>query len=244
MNDIVAGRDTTYMIISHSYLFLLIVSLTIELLTGWMGKNIERDNYQQFEWMSNDTLQLQRFAHEELDCGNWTGESIPITAAGQTLAVLDISESAHSRLMNSASVGAFMATVNASSFLMDASSFSADPSSPIADVSVTMENASSSSMDASPPPADPSSPIADASVTMANANLPLMDFISPLAESFSLIATAISFMSPTADVSPISIEDSSSFASASLEDHSSSQQNSNVALVNTDHWCHLLSWEL
>lgn len=123
---------------------LIIVSVTIEPLTEWVGKKFGRGNYQQIEWVSNNTLQLQRLAHEELGCGTWAGGNFPITTASETLAVLDISEPGHPKLVNPALAHASVATVNASSPLMDASPSLADTSSPSAD-------ASSSMVDASPP---------------------------------------------------------------------------------------------
>lgn len=55
--------------------------------------------YQNLEWVSNETLQLQRMAHEELGLGSWSGtataSSIPITAPGEQLATLDISDKRH-----------------------------------------------------------------------------------------------------------------------------------------------------
>ena len=57
------------------------------------------------EWFSNDKLQLQRMAHEELGLGGtWSGctgpHTIPITEKGQLLGVLDVSDPDHPRLVN------------------------------------------------------------------------------------------------------------------------------------------------
>lgn len=173
---------TSYSILGLSILLglcglLLIVSLTIESFTGWVGKKFGKGNYQQLEWMSNNTLQLQRFAHEELGCGTWVGENIPITTAGETLAVLDISEPGHPKLVNPASTHASVVMIDASSpAVADASSRITDTSSPIADASVATVNASPPLMaDTSPPLADPSSPLLDNSSPAVDASPPLME---------------------------------------------------------------------
>lgn len=80
---------------------IIIVSLIIELLTGWIDKRFGRDDCR-LEWAMNDTLQLQRLAHEELGCGTWVGNDFPITAFGERLAVLDISDPSHPKLVNPA----------------------------------------------------------------------------------------------------------------------------------------------
>lgn len=55
------------------------------------------------EWSSNDTLQLQRIAHEELGLGDWEGcvgsRAVPVTSKGQLLGVLDCKDPTHPRLM-------------------------------------------------------------------------------------------------------------------------------------------------
>lgn len=59
------------------------------------------------EWFSNDTLQLQRMAHEELGLGDWDGCTgpgvIPITKKGQLLGTLD-NDPKHPRLVNPATL--------------------------------------------------------------------------------------------------------------------------------------------
>ena len=92
-----------------------------------MSKKLGKDIYQQLEWMSNNTLQLQRLAHEELDCGIWTGGDFPITTTvGETLAVLDISEPDHPKLVNPTLTNPSVAMSSSA----DTSSLTEDPSSP------------------------------------------------------------------------------------------------------------------
>lgn len=56
------------------------------------------------EWFSNDTLQLQRMAHEELGLGDWSGctgsRAIPVTEKGQLLGILNRQDTDHPRLVN------------------------------------------------------------------------------------------------------------------------------------------------
>lgn len=48
----------------------------------------------------DETLQLQRLAHEELGLGTWTGcdKDVPVTARFERLGVLDVTERTHPRL--------------------------------------------------------------------------------------------------------------------------------------------------
>lgn len=59
--------------------------------------------YARLEWFTNDALQTQRLAHEELGIeATWNGcagvRAVPITEKGEMLAVLDISDPKHPRL--------------------------------------------------------------------------------------------------------------------------------------------------
>ena len=53
--------------------------------------------YTYLEWQTNDTLQLQRLAHEELGYGTWSRAVAgnPVTAAGEKLSVLGIKDDTH-----------------------------------------------------------------------------------------------------------------------------------------------------
>ncbi|ENI08048.1 hypothetical protein COCC4DRAFT_20941 [Bipolaris maydis ATCC 48331] len=53
--------------------------------------------YSYCEWQAGSTLQLQRLAHENLGLGTWTrtDEAIPVTEPGDTLGVLEITDSKH-----------------------------------------------------------------------------------------------------------------------------------------------------
>ncbi len=82
---------------------LIVVAYTLEYLIEWFQKHKSIGVYQRLEWTTNETLQLQRLAHEELGCGTWsrTAGDHPVTAPHEQLAVLDISEPEHPRLKSS-----------------------------------------------------------------------------------------------------------------------------------------------
>ncbi|KAF2142260.1 uncharacterized protein K452DRAFT_200233, partial [Aplosporella prunicola CBS 121167] len=78
----------------------IVVSYCIESIAETVQKRKNWDTYSRLEWIANDTLQLQRLAHEELGLGTWsvTDGSNPITKKGERLAILDISERGHPKL--------------------------------------------------------------------------------------------------------------------------------------------------
>ena len=53
------------------------------------------------EWVTGSTLQLQRLAHENLGLGHWTrtNKDVPVTESEARLAVLDISNTKHVRMV-------------------------------------------------------------------------------------------------------------------------------------------------
>lgn len=53
--------------------------------------------YAHLEWTTNEVLQLQRLAHEELGLGTWTGcvDTVPTTKGGENIASLDITNIHH-----------------------------------------------------------------------------------------------------------------------------------------------------
>jgi hypothetical protein len=59
-----------------------------------------RNRYSSLEWTTNDTLQLQRLAHEAVGAGTWKGtiDDYPTTADREMLAVLDVTDPTHPRL--------------------------------------------------------------------------------------------------------------------------------------------------
>lgn len=79
------------------------VSYTLGSLVNWIQTRKNLNLYRRLEWTTNETLQLQRLAHEELGFGTWTRTEgdYPITAPGEQLAILDLSEPTHPRLQSS-----------------------------------------------------------------------------------------------------------------------------------------------
>ncbi|KAL1616592.1 hypothetical protein SLS54_008327 [Diplodia seriata] len=88
----------------------VMASYVVEPLTACVQARVQRrrggggggGSYSRLEWVSNDVLQLQRLAHEELGLGgewrNCAG-AVPTTAkAGDVLAVLDVADPRHPRL--------------------------------------------------------------------------------------------------------------------------------------------------
>ena len=218
---------------------LIIISITIESFIGWVGRKNEKRDYQQLEWMSNNTLQLQRFAHEELGCGTWIEEDIPITTALENLAVLDISEPSHPRLMNPATAQTSMAMANTSSPvevdalppLMGTSSLVGDASSPLTDASSLVVDASSPTAIASSPTAITSSPTAIASSPTADATSHIAASYSPTADAFPYTANAfvatMNVSPPFMDAPPLLADLSSPIAN-----HSSSMGNASPPLMD------------
>lgn len=79
---------------------MIIVSYTLEYIIHRIQTRRKLGAYQRLEWITNETLQIQRLAHEEAGYGTWmrTAEDYPVTTPGARLAKLDISEPEHPRL--------------------------------------------------------------------------------------------------------------------------------------------------
>ena len=75
----------------------------LEYVAQWLSKYTSHGTYKLLEWTANDTLQLQRLAHEELGLGTWssTATCYPITMPGEHLATIDISDPKHPKLKTS-----------------------------------------------------------------------------------------------------------------------------------------------
>ncbi|KAK0647284.1 hypothetical protein DIS24_g7886 [Lasiodiplodia hormozganensis] len=70
---------------------IIIASAVLEPVAGYVQKRRGWKDYARLEWCTNETLQLQRLAHEELGVGTWSHalDAVPRTAKGEVLAVLD-----------------------------------------------------------------------------------------------------------------------------------------------------------
>lgn len=87
---------------------IILTSWLLEPLVGcWQRRqkrrhqNNDANDYARLEWCVNDTLHLQRLAHEELGLGTWKAcdQEIPTTERGDDLlGVLDLDEPEHPRL--------------------------------------------------------------------------------------------------------------------------------------------------
>jgi hypothetical protein len=75
--------------------FIILVSTFLPCLTRRLQRH--RKPFAGLEWVTNDTLQLQRLAHEALGAGAWEGacDDFPRTRNGNQLAVLDITDQKH-----------------------------------------------------------------------------------------------------------------------------------------------------
>ncbi|KAL9622205.1 MAG: hypothetical protein Q9160_003388 [Pyrenula sp. 1 TL-2023] len=73
---------------------IIIISALIELLCALIQRRYKKGTYRRLEWVTNETLQLQRMVHEELGLGTWTGASarLPVTELDERLGVLDITD--------------------------------------------------------------------------------------------------------------------------------------------------------
>ncbi|KAF4310943.1 hypothetical protein GTA08_BOTSDO13533 [Botryosphaeria dothidea] len=79
---------------------IILLSWVLEPLVAFIQRRRNLDSYARLEWCTNEKLQLQRLAHEELGMGIWDrcDEGVPVTEKGERLAVLDISDLEHPRL--------------------------------------------------------------------------------------------------------------------------------------------------
>ncbi|KAF4545509.1 Fumonisin biosynthetic transcription factor [Lasiodiplodia theobromae] len=79
---------------------IIVLSYVLEPVVSYFQRRRNLDPYARLEWASNETLQLQRLAHEELGVGSWRRclEAVPTTGRGEMLAVLDVGDLEHPRL--------------------------------------------------------------------------------------------------------------------------------------------------
>lgn len=74
---------------------IMILSALLPYVTGRLQQR--QKPFAGLEWICNDTLQLQRLAHEAIGAGNWEGacDDYPRTRKGDLLGVLDITDQKH-----------------------------------------------------------------------------------------------------------------------------------------------------
>lgn len=80
-------------------LAIIVLEFSIEPLARCIRRR--SSSYRRLEWVTNETLQLQRMAHEELGAGTWirAAENVPTTTRSEGLATLDVSDPVHPRLV-------------------------------------------------------------------------------------------------------------------------------------------------
>ncbi|KAI0513189.1 hypothetical protein F5B22DRAFT_277829 [Xylaria bambusicola] len=83
-----------------SGILLIIISYSIEPILSCFHRRGKYSQYKYLEWVTNESLQLHRLAHEGIGWGTWSRatEDVPITKQGQVLGCLDITEPLHPRL--------------------------------------------------------------------------------------------------------------------------------------------------
>ncbi|KAL9114280.1 MAG: hypothetical protein Q9227_001702 [Pyrenula ochraceoflavens] len=81
---------------------IVLLEMTIEHLTRLFQRRSGTTDYHRLEWTANETLQIQRMAHEGIGAGTWTRavKNVPTTLHRENLAILDVSDTQHPRLIN------------------------------------------------------------------------------------------------------------------------------------------------
>ena len=81
-------------------LLITCIDLGLHRLTSYIQHEKDLKDYRRLVWKSDGLLQLQRMAYEEAGLGTWERctKHTPVTAQGQTLALLDVDDPEHPRL--------------------------------------------------------------------------------------------------------------------------------------------------
>ncbi|KAI8625216.1 hypothetical protein F5Y19DRAFT_479921 [Xylariaceae sp. FL1651] len=76
------------------------LGFTLDSIVGWVQARMGSDPYHRLEWCLNNTLQLQRLAHEELGHSTWERgtKCVPVTSGDAMLGMLDVSDVKHPSL--------------------------------------------------------------------------------------------------------------------------------------------------
>jgi hypothetical protein len=79
---------------------IIIISYILDPVLSCLRKRRGHQTYAQLEWCTNEILQVQRLAHEELGLGTWSHatSSVPITKLGELLGLLDLADPDHPKL--------------------------------------------------------------------------------------------------------------------------------------------------
>lgn len=86
----------------------MLVSFNIESIVGLACRRLHQSRngdgratqFAMLEWINNSPFHLQRLANENLGLGTWTrtADYVPVTATGDLLGVLDVTDPTHTRL--------------------------------------------------------------------------------------------------------------------------------------------------
>ncbi|KAL0256121.1 hypothetical protein SLS55_008513 [Diplodia seriata] len=102
---IMSTAHSNFSVFGLSFIFaagglVILASWILEPLVAFVQRRCRLDSYARLEWCANETLQLQRLAHEELGMGTWSkcDGDVPVTEKGERLAMLDLTDSKHPRL--------------------------------------------------------------------------------------------------------------------------------------------------
>ena len=79
---------------------IICVDLSLDYVVEYLQRQHRTSNYKRLAWATDNFLQLQRLAHEEVGFGDWDGcvDGVPVTSQGQKLALLDLQQPEHPRL--------------------------------------------------------------------------------------------------------------------------------------------------
>ncbi|KAI0411567.1 hypothetical protein F5X98DRAFT_380641 [Xylaria grammica] len=77
-----------------------ILSLAIDPILDYAQRRWKYREYENLEWISNETLQLQRLAYDESGQGEWSKctDYVPVTAPDEKLGILNLADPEHPRL--------------------------------------------------------------------------------------------------------------------------------------------------
>ena len=81
---------------------IVLLDYTLESIIVFVESRRNVYKYSRLEWFTNEVLETQRLAHEELGVATWEGcagvRAVPVTGKGELLAVLNIQDPTHPRL--------------------------------------------------------------------------------------------------------------------------------------------------
>ena len=76
---------------------IICVDLSLDYVVEYLQRQHRTSNHKRLAWATDNFLQLQRLAHEEVGFGDWDGyvDRVPVTSQRQNLAVLDLQQPEH-----------------------------------------------------------------------------------------------------------------------------------------------------